>query len=202
MKFLAGILVSYLVGSVPTGYGIGRIVRGVDIREHGSGNVGATNVFRVVGKAWGLLVLSVDILKGFLSSKWLPLYFSSETVSPYVTALVFGLAAIAGHSWTVWLRFRGGKGVATSIGVLLALAPEAAGAALFVWLLLFAWKRYVSLASLGMALSFPLAILGFYRTAEFFPILFAGGLGLSVFIFYTHRENIRRLRKGTEKRII
>ncbi len=201
MKFLFGILASYLVGSIPTAYLVGRWVRGIDIRQQGSGNVGATNVFRVVGKKWGVGVFLCDMLKGAAAVTWVaPFAFSS--LNPFVTALGCGVAAIVGHTWTVWLGFRGGKGVATSTGVFLALTPWAALTSLFLWALLFAWKRYVSLASLGTALLFPLWVACFYSRAEHFRVLFPISLGVPLFIFYTHRENIHRLREGTERRLI
>lgn len=201
MRIFIGLGLSYFIGSFPTAYLVGRIVKGFDIRNQGSGNVGATNVFRVVGKKWGIGVLLFDLFKGYLAASGLPLYFSSEGISPFLTRLLFGLTAISGHTWPLWLGFRGGKGVATSLGAFLALAPQATGASILVWILIFAWKRYVSLASLGMAISFPLWALAFYRTADFFWILFPIGLGLTAFIFYTHRENLRRLREGTERRL-
>lgn len=194
MNLLLGIFLSYLIGSFPTGYLVAKIVRGIDVRTVGSGNVGATNVFRTVGRGWGMGVLVVDILKGMIPVSFLATSFS--------TGLLLGLAAIAGHAWTPWFRFRGGKGVATSIGVFLALAPKALGAALGVWAVVFAWKRYVSLASLALAVAFPISVFTFYQGAEFFSLLFPISLALAVFIFYTHRENIRRLREGQEKRLI
>ena len=202
MKILISLLLSYLTGAIPTGYVVGRLVRGIDVRKHGSGNVGATNVFRVVGKKWGIAVLAFDILKGFLATLLIPrLLPEAQVGTPFLTSLMIGLAAIAGHTWTVWLRFHGGKGVATSLGVLLAVTPQAAGLALAVWISLFIWKRYVSLASIGMALSFPIWTILFYRTREFFGYLFCVSLGLAILILYTHRANIRRLRKGAEKKL-
>jgi len=202
VEFSLGVALSYLVGSIPTAYLVGKIVGGIDIRTEGSGNVGATNVFRVMGKKWGIGVLLFDMLKGYLAVSGLPLLFSSAVLDFFLTRLVFGLAAISGHTWPLWLGFRGGKGVATSLGVILALAPEAAGASLLIWLLVFLWRRYVSLASLAMAASFPLWVLAFYRETDFIWILFPFGLGLSGFVFYTHRENLRRLREGKEKPLL
>ncbi len=202
MKLLLGILLSYLIGSIPTAFLVSKQVCGVDIRKSGSGNVGATNVFRVVGKKWGIGVLILDILKGFFAVTFISRFFLSDFVSPFVSSLLFGLAAIGGHTWTVWLGFKGGKGVATSLGVLLALIPAAAGAGLAVWLLIFTWKRYVSLASLVMAASLPFWVFLFYKNAAYFHFLFPISLGLTLFLFYTHRSNIQRLRQGTEKQLI
>lgn len=201
MPFLLGLVLSYFIGSFPTGYLVGRLVRGVDIRSQGSGNVGATNVFRTIGKKWGIGVLLFDMLKGYGVVAGLPLVLPSAALSPFLTRLLFGITAIAGHTWPLWLGFRGGKGVATSLGVFLALVPQATGASVLVWILIFAWKRYVSLASLTLAVSFPFWVFAFYRGTDFFPTLFTVGLGLVAFIFYTHRENLQRLREGTEKRL-
>jgi len=195
MNVALGCLLGFLLGSLPTAFWVGKLVKGVDIRQQGSGNVGATNVFRVVGKKWGIAVMAIDMLKGFLAVWWLPDFFSSPSI-------LSGVAAIAGHTWTPWLRFRGGKGVATSAGVFLALAPRAALASLLVWGGIFYWKRYVSLASLGTSLSFPVWVFFFYRGSEGFNLLFSVSLLVPCFIFYTHRGNIRRLQKGEEKRLI
>ena len=202
MKILFGVFLSYLVGSIPTGYLVGKKVRGIDIRTTGSGNVGATNVFRVIGKKWGIAVLVFDMLKGFAAANYLPFYFTGPILSPFLTSLLFGLTAILGHTWTVWLRFKGGKGVATSAGVSFALVPIAALFTVGVWSLLFIWKRFVSLASLGAALSFPLWVFIFCRNEAYYRVLFGVSLWLSLFIFYTHRENIRRLLEGREKKLI
>ena len=202
MKWILGIVASYLIGSIPTAFLVGKSVRGIDIRKHGSGNVGATNVFRVIGKKWGIGVLVFDMFKGFFTAFWLPRHFAAPTLDPFVLSLAFGIAAIMGHTWTLWLGFCGGKGVAISAGVFLALTPRAACVSLLIWIVLFSWKRYVSFASLGTALSFPVAVFGFYRKADSFRILFPVSVCLMFFIFYTNRENIRRLREGTEKKIL
>lgn len=201
MTLFLGILLSYLVGSIPTGFLVGKWLKGIDIRRHGSGNVGATNVFRVVGKKWGIGVLIFDVLKGSIASVYLPRQIPTG-IDPFLTALIFGIASIVGHTWTVWLGFRGGKGVATSAGVFIGLAPKAACVALLIWFGLFAWKRFVSLASLITALSFPILVFSFYRNEDFFKVLSPISVGLTVFIFYTHRENIQRLCNGTEKKLI
>ena len=192
----------YFSGSIPTAYLIARSVKGIDIRKVGSGNAGATNVFRVVGKKWGIGVLIFDALKGAFAVCVLPILFPEVGLNPFMVSLAAGLSAIAGHTWSVWLRFRGGKGVATSAGVFIALAPKPALAALVFWALLFTWKRYVSLASLGTAACFPLWVLVFYSKTDRFPVLFPISLLLAAFIFYTHRGNIVRLRSGTEKRLL
>lgn len=193
--------ISYLVGSIPTAYVVGKLLKGIDIREHGSGNAGATNVFRVVGKGWGVGVLLFDALKGAFAVRVVSSFFSTSVLSLPTLQLVSGIAAIMGHTWTVWLKFKGGKGVATSAGVFIALVPKAALCSLAIFLGLFIWRRYVSLGSLGAAVTFPFWVILFYRTSEVFPLLLPISFFLVGFIFYTHRENIERLRAGTEKKL-
>jgi len=202
MKTALGILLSYLLGSIPTGYIIARVIKKIDIRQHGSGNVGATNVFRVVGKKWGIMVLIVDVLKGWAAVFLVPRWLLPENTTPFLWSLFFGIASISGHSWTVWLGLRGGKGVATSLGVLFGLVPKAALASVLIWIGIFWWKRYVSLGSLAMALSFPLWVTLFYRSEDFFRILLPISIGITCFIFYTHRSNIQRLQRGKEEKLI
>lgn len=202
MKAALGILLSYLLGSIPSGYIIARVIKKIDIRQHGSGNVGATNVFRVVGKKWGIAVLIVDMLKGWAAASLISGWFLPKNTSPFLWSLFCGIASIAGHSWTVWLGLRGGKGVATSLGVLFGLVPKAALASILIWVAVFWWKRYVSLGSLAMALSFPLWVALFYRSQDFFRVLLPISVGITCFIFYTHRSNIQRLRRGEEKKLI
>lgn len=202
MKYILGFLLSFLLGSIPTAYCVGRLVLGIDIRGHGSGNVGATNAFRVIGKNWGLAILLFDMAKGAVAAGLIPRIQFVELGSSLTASLLFGMAAVLGHTWTPWLHFRGGKGVATSAGVFLAVAPQALGAAIIVWIGLFIWKRYVSLASLGAAMSIPIWILLFFQESEEVAVLLPVSIILAVFIGYTHRENIRRLLKRQEKRII
>ena len=202
VSLVVGTVLSFLVGSIPTAYLVGRFVCGMDIRKHGSGNVGATNVFRVVGKKWGIGVLAFDITKGFLAVSFFPTLITTGQVSYLMLQIIFGFAAIAGHTWTPWLGFRGGKGVATSASVFLALTLKAAVGSILVWTVIFYWKRYVSFASLLTALSFPLWVYFFYAKTESFALLFPISLFVPIFIFYTHRENIRRIIRGEEKRLL
>ena len=132
MNIIFSLLAGYLIGSVPTAYLVGKLVKGIDIRQHGSGNVGATNVFRVVGKKWGISVLLFDMFKGFTTAFWVWHLTGSVSNSAFIASLLAGAAAIAGHTWTPWLGFRGGKGVATSLGVLIAITPEAAGIGMLI----------------------------------------------------------------------
>lgn len=201
MEIILAVLLSYLLGSLPTAYLVGKLLKGIDIREHGSGNAGATNVFRVVGKGWGIGVLIFDALKGAFAVRVVSSIFSTTVVSLPILQLICGMAAIAGHTWTVWLRFKGGKGVAASAGVFIVLAPKAAFCSLGIFIFLFVWKRYVSLSSLGAAVTFPLWVFAFYWSTEIFPVLLPISILLIFFIFYTHRGNIARLKAGTEKRL-
>ena len=190
---------AYLAGSIPFGLFAGRLARGIDIREHGSKNIGATNVFRVVGKKWGILVFLLDGLKGFAAVS-LPLWISG-TPLPLQFKTGLACAAILGHTFPVWLKFKGGKGVATSLGVFLAVTPLATVLSFGLWILAFLTSRIISISSLFAALAFPVMCFLVNRRDEGFPVLFAVSLGLAVFIFYTHRANIQRLRTGEEKRL-
>lgn len=191
--YLLTAVVAYLVGSIPTGYLWGR-AKGVDIRKVGSGNIGATNVFRFLGKGAGITVLVIDALKGFIPAKFL--LFGVTPGTEEYHAMVAGLCAILGHNYTLWLRFKGGKGVATTAGALLALVPAALGVALGIWLVVFALSKYVSLASVVAALALPFAVWAMGRSPRL--IILAAVLG--ALAIYKHRTNIRRLIEGTEHR--
>ncbi len=190
----------YLLGSVPTGYLVGK-AKGVDIRTVGSGNMGATNVFRVLGKAAGVFVLIVDGLKGYAACAWVSVLVLKFMPVPdnqvELIKIVAGISAVLGHNFTCWLKFKGGKGVATSAGIYFALAPAAAGIALGVWVVLFALTRYVSVASIAASIVLP-AIVWIMSTSLVLQI-FTTLLGLLVVI--KHKGNIQRLMKGTENRI-
>jgi glycerol-3-phosphate acyltransferase PlsY len=200
MSYLLTALAAYLIGSIPTGYLMAR-AKGVDIRSVGSGNIGATNVFRILGKGPGIVVLLIDALKGYLPARFLPALFLPNVAgqdSRYqYLAIVAGFFAIIGHNYTCWLRFKGGKGVATSAGVLIAWVPMAFLIALGSWLVVLGVSRFVSLASILAALVLPLAVWG---TGE--PGLMIGiATVISALAIYKHRANIQRLRAGTENRI-
>lgn len=198
MLGIAGILISYLAGSIPTAFLVGK-ARGVDLRAHGSGNLGATNVARVLGTPTGVAVFVVDLLKGFLPVWILPRYV--ESMNPELWAVIFGAAAILGHVKPVFLRGKGGgKGVATASGVFLALAFVPLLVAQAVWALVFYFSRYVSLASLISAAFLPIAILTWWRDPT--SPVFIASLAVVVFVFWTHRANIGRLRRGEEHRFV
>jgi glycerol-3-phosphate acyltransferase PlsY len=193
---IVGVLISYLAGSIPSAYIAGKL-RGVDLRKHGSGNLGATNVARVLGTGIGVTVFIADLLKGFLPVFLLPRY--TETLRPELWALVFGVAAIVGHVKPIFLLGKGGgKGVATASGVFLALAFVPMLIAEVVWIVVFYFTRYVSLASLVGAAVLPVAILVWSRDAR--SPVFIASVVIALFVFWTHRANIGRLRRGEEHR--
>ncbi len=197
MNLLLAAVIGYLVGGIPTGIWITRAVKRVDPRAIGSGSSGATNVSRILGRKWAILVLILDALKGLLPVVFIaPLLAASDPVTQ--TKVAMSVAAVLGHVFTPYASFRGGKGVATGAGVMLALDPAAVGLALGVWLLVFLPFRRVSIASLAAAIMLPIAmaILG-NRPAE----LYAAAIALCLLLIFTHRENIQRLLTGREKPI-
>ncbi len=190
------VVAAYLMGSIPTAYLAGRL-NGVDLRTVGSGNLGATNVFRTLGWKWGLLVYVIDLLKGALPVLWLPTVSGVSAGWPWGVA--FGVAAIAGHVRPVFLLGKGGgKGVATASGVFLALAPVAALCAFAAFIVVVAVTRFVSLGSLVGAAVLPVVLAAQQRAAT--PLVWVSA-AVCTFVFWTHRENIGRLRRGTERRI-
>ena len=196
------ILIAYLIGSIPTAYLVAKRVRGIDIREYGSGNVGATNVFRTAGKGWGSLVLVIDILKGCAATALLaPTSSAFPEISIPLKQFLFGAAAIAGHTWTPWLGLKGGKGIATSAGALLGIFPFVTVLAILIWAVSFLIWRYVSLASIVASGCFPILLLIFHRRMESFPEIFLISLALVLLLIYNHRANIERLKQGTEHRV-
>ena len=198
MTLLLFFLTAYLLGSIPSGYLIARWVRGIDIRQHGSRNIGATNVFRVVGKKWGVYVFILDGLKGYAGVR-LPELFGFSLPGPFLIGL--GIVSILGHTYTLWLSFKGGKGVATSFGVFLAICPRPTLLSFGIFCLIFGMGRILSLGSLAAAASFPFMVtLTHFRNPEFAWFL-GVSLALSAFIFYTHRKNLERLFRGKEKKL-
>ena len=187
---------AFLLGSIPTGYLVAR-AKGVDIRRHGSGNIGATNVFRTLGKPLGIFVFAIDALKGF-AAVWLAARFGGGSDWAGIIAAV---AAIAGHNYTPWLGFKGGKGIATSAGVLLALTPWTVLVAALAWVVFFRATRYVSVASLAASAAVPLSVgaLWLAGCGGNAPLL-AFALVISALAIWRHRTNIQRLRAGTESR--
>jgi acyl phosphate:glycerol-3-phosphate acyltransferase len=203
--YFIAIIVSYFIGSLPTGYLAGK-AKGIDVRKAGSGNIGATNAFRVLGKGPGTAVLLIDLLKGVAACLLVPVLMlkffpnaSKETLS-----LVSGIGAILGHNYTCWLKFKGGKGVATTGGVVFAWAPLAGLTALVVWVLFAVGTRYVSVASIAAAITLPIAAWawrGSPSASVGYPVLVYVLAALGALAIYKHKGNIQRLMNGTENRI-
>ena len=199
--YLGLALLAYLLGSIPFGLMLVKVVRGEDVRRIGSGNIGATNVARSGGAKLGIATLLLDALKGYLA------VLIASLVSQRNTGIEFGLAAslaalcaIVGHVFPVWLRFRGGKGVATAVGAFVGLAPRAVLVVLAIFLVIVLISRYVSLGSIVASAVFPLLAFFLYRS-ESSPTGLAVTLAASLLIIFRHRANIRRLLDGTENRL-
>ena len=220
-------LLAFLLGSIPFGLLIAK-AKGINIREHGSGNIGATNVLRVVGKKYGITCFLLDVFKGFipvaiavnliqitgrpvqvplgLPDAWALKLAASDALQAQIAHILTALCAVLGHNYSPWVGFKGGKGIATSAGVLLALMPFAILLLLLVWALLFFTTRYVSLASIGAAAMLPLLTLwgswhhGRIQDGTWNKPLFVFTVVIAVLAIWKHRTNIQRLREGTEHR--
>lgn len=203
VPFVAVAVLGYFLGSVPAGYLAGRIA-GVDIRKAGSGNIGATNVVRTLGKRYGYPVFAIDVLKGLIAvivSTAVARHLDLTNRWTQIFGITAGVCCVLGHSFPVWLKFKGGKGVATSIGVILGLMPLAALIVLGVWILTFQLSRYVSLASMIAAVALPITIILLSRheqTDNTILVYFSGFL--TAVIILRHRSNLGRLLDGTEPR--
>lgn len=197
------LLTAYLAGSVPFGLLLARAIKGVDLRTVGSGNIGATNASRALGTKWGLVVLVLDALKGYLPAVLLPRLWTDEAVSLSLLTAVAGLGAILGHMYSCWLRFHGGKGVATALGVLLAVSPWGTLTAFVVFATAFAATRIVSLGSMLAAVAFAGHQMVSLQPAPFGPQAWPVGafsLIVPVLVLWKHRSNLQRLLKGEEPR--
>ena len=197
MIYLAAALVAYLLGSIPFGF-IAGLIAGVDVRKHGSGNIGATNTLRVLGKKYGYSVFVADVLKGFLAVRialWLARFDPS---TGYFIGILAAFFVVVGHSFPVWLRFRGGKGVAAAAGACLGLVPLPTFVAVLIWIVTFLIFRYVSLASLVAAVALALGALFLGYAAD--PILLTFTCLIAALIILRHRSNIVRLFQGREPR--
>lgn len=197
---LLGIVLSYLIGSIPTAYIFGKVSKGIDIRQHGSGNVGATNVFRVLGKGPGFAVLLLDILKGVIAVALIPdLLGLTEILHRVGMALV----VVCGHNWTIFLKFKGGKGIATSFGVLIGLTLKIAVIrpvllwTIVIWIACFLITRIVSVSSIVAATCLPIIMV---LTGQEFTIVCLGGI-FCIFVVLRHKPNIKRLFAGQEPRV-
>lgn len=209
MWIIIAILTSYLIGSIPTAFIFGKVLKGVDIRKFGSGNVGATNALRVLGKGAGITVLGLDILKGFIAVTFLSdlLISKSPGISSLGIRLFSGVSVIAGHNWTIFLNFKGGKGIAATFGVLIGLSARifglnvALGLVILTWFLVFAASRIVSLASIISGISLPVYVFLFkHKFEQPLPLVFLSIL-LCIFVLFRHKSNLKRLIQGTEPRL-
>lgn len=203
MIFALTIFLAYLSGSIPSAVWVGRMVRGIDIRRHGSGNMGAANVARVVGMPWGMTVGVVDVLKGFAPVFWLgPVAAANSPLAIADARLILGTVAILGHLYPVFAGFKGGKGVLTAAGVFLAMLPLEVAVALAVWIIVFTVTRFVSVGSLSAAAALVIAVLvrRFFFHAPIADSLVVATVLLAALVFYTHRANLRRLRLRSEPR--
>ncbi len=193
-----GIIIAYLLGSIPTSYLIGKL-KGIDVRQYGSGNVGATNVLRVMGKLPALITLIFDIGKGVLAVTLVAGFFyqRNAAITFSVFRAILGLAVIAGHNWTVFLKFKGGKGVATFIGVFMVIFPVGLLAGLILWFFTTCFTKYVSLGSIVFAISVP--VIAAFSGANIEVVILS--VTCCIIICYKHKSNIRRLLMGTENKI-
>lgn len=200
MRILLGMIISYLIGAIPTAYIYGKLSKRIDIRRHGSGNVGATNVFRVLGKGAGATVLICDILKGVLAVAVVPDFLR---VTEVIHRVILALVVVSGHNWTVFLNFKGGKGIATSLGALIGLTIKIAVirpvllGTVCVWLVCFLSTGYVSLSSIVASVLLPLMMAGTNQPIEIICL----GVIFCLFVVLRHRPNIKRLLSGQEPRV-
>jgi glycerol-3-phosphate acyltransferase PlsY len=201
MKEVLLIVLAYLIGSVPTAVWVSRYFFGIDIREYGSGNAGATNTFRVLGSRWGTFVMVVDVLKGILATSlyiFLPYYLGDEwDRTNFMVGL--GLAAVLGHIFPIWADFRGGKGVATLFGMILAIQPLVAVCCVGVFLLVLYLTRFVSLSSILASVAFAVLILFIFNEKE--PLYRAFAIAVALMVILTHQKNITRLLRGNESKV-
>jgi acyl phosphate:glycerol-3-phosphate acyltransferase len=201
MKEVLLIILAYLIGSIPTAIWVSRAWFGIDIREYGSGNSGATNTFRVLGSRWGAFVMSVDIIKGVVATSLyilLPFYLHEEADrTNFMVGL--GLAAVAGHIFPIWAEFRGGKGVATLFGMVLAMQPAVAVCCVGVFLLVLYLTRFISLSSILASVAFAVFILFIFNEKE---TLYRGfAIAVALMVVLTHQKNITRLLRGSENKV-
>jgi glycerol-3-phosphate acyltransferase PlsY len=202
LLIIAGVL-AYFIGAIPTAVWFGKLIHGVDVREHGSGNPGATNTFRVLGKRAGIIVMLVDIAKGLLAT-FLATILLRMGVLPeeklIITKLVFGMVAVFGHIFPVFLKFRGGKGVATLMGMMIGIQPVVALFSALIFVAILITTKYVSLSSMLGALSFPLMLIFVPKFKSGEPILVIFGFFLALVVIWSHHKNIKRLLQGDESK--
>lgn len=213
LNLLFVLILSYLVGSIPTSIIISKLVKGIDIRQYGSGNAGGTNVFRVLGWKWGVLTILLDALKGavvvIIVARLYLDNFPFNNITPFddftLIQILCGVAAVIGHIWTVFAGFKGGKGIATALGFLLTIITVDMLLALGIFLVVVYFSRYISLGSLTAAVSVPIILIvrenlfGVHITS--YGIILPFAIALALLVIYTHRKNIDRLLKGNENKI-
>ena len=191
MTFFCLIILSYFFGAIPSGVWIGKIFKNIDVRDYGSKNSGATNSYRVLGAKLGIAVLIIDVLKGFI-----PLYIASKFNLKYNDLVILGLVAILAHTFSCFISFKGGKGVATSLGVFLFLAPVITLILLVIFILVAYFTRYISLASITAAFLLPIFTFFTHRDTYLFTL----SVVIAIFVIYRHKTNISRLLSGTENK--
>ena len=202
LEIIFFILLAYLTGSVPSAVWVGKTFFNIDVREYGSGNAGATNTFRVLGKLAGIPVLFMDIVKGWIAVNYVWLLGNVSSLSSelfFENQLAFGIAAVIGHLFPIYTGFRGGKGIATMLGILIGLAPYAAIFSLFIFILVFLISRYVSLSSMIASIAFPLFVMFIWNSINQSLNLFA--IFVPILSLITHQKNIERLIRGEETKV-
>lgn len=198
---ISALIIAYLIGSIPSAVWVGKTFYGIDVREYGSGNAGATNTFRVLGKRAGIPVLIMDIAKGYLAVQlayiWGQYLPNTQQIVNFKLAL--GISALIGHIFPVYVGFRGGKGVATLLGVLTAIHPQAALICAIVFVVMFVSTNYVSLSSMTAAIAYPFIVMLVFK--ETIPTVNIFAMAIAILVLITHQKNIERLIKGTESKV-
>ncbi|GJQ62249.1 MAG: glycerol-3-phosphate acyltransferase [Melioribacteraceae bacterium] len=213
LNFIVIVFLSYLVGSIPTSIIISKLVRGIDIRDHGSGNAGGSNVFRVLGWKFGVLTILLDATKGAIAVVLIArLYLGSfpfANATPFddftLVQIIAGIAAVLGHIWTVFAGFKGGKGIATALGFLITIITVDMLLALAVFIAVVSFSKYISLGSITAALSIPVIMIIreniFHAHIQSYGTILPFAIAIAVLVLYTHRANVVRLLNGNENRI-
>ncbi len=203
MNFIIFGCLAYLLGSIPSAVWIGKTWYGIDVRQHGSNNAGATNMFRVLGKNAGISVLLIDIFKGFIAV-YIPVLVFLESVylSPEELAhiqIITAISAVLGHVFPIFAGFKGGKGVATSLGIIIGIHPPTAFVCLLLFLIIFLTTKFVSFGAICSSIAFPIVLVFIFKTTDFYLILFS--IFLSFAVIFAHRKNIVRLVRGEENKM-
>ncbi|HEX8549845.1 MAG TPA: glycerol-3-phosphate 1-O-acyltransferase PlsY [Cytophagaceae bacterium] len=201
---ILGAIGAYLIGSFPTAVWYGKLFFGLDVREHGSGNAGATNTFRVLGKKPGIIVMLVDVLKGWLATQSVVMLFNYGLIEHdhiIVFKLLFGILAVVGHIFPIYAQFKGGKGIATGLGMILSINIEVALICMLVFFVVFLLSKYVSLGSMIAALAFPVILLLVPKFHQDGLIEVVFGFAIFAIVVLTHQKNIKRLLNGEESKI-